>query len=239
MGARGDQERLAMECRFFFYMALAIFLTVFVGFGSQILTRRVWFTDFPWQVHVHVAIFSFWIILYVFQNWLVVRGQANGLHRQIGWVGAVVAAIMVPLGIAGTIGAIMRGSVAGVFPLGFFLALDVLHMVGFGALTFAAIRLRFSPAWHKRLMLCGTILLTAPALSRLAGFLHLGDVTPLTVVAGLLAFISAGIIFDRRVWHRIHPSYWCGLGVVMLVELSIIPVGNSALVVGFTHRLTG
>lgn len=231
------QDRLSRERKFFFSMAAAILLIVLCGFGSQLVTGRAWFTDFPWQVHVHVAVFSSWIILYVVQNWVIVRGEATWLHRCLGWLGAGIAALMVPLGIAGTMAAIARGSINGVFPLGFFLALDVLHMLGFGALTLAGILLRNDSPWHKRLMLCGTVLLTAPALSRLFGLLHLKNLTPLAVIATLLALVLSGIVFDRIVWRRVHPAYWWGLGTISLVEISIVPVGFSTPVIAFAQWL--
>ena len=220
-------------------MAVAIFLTVLAGFGSQLVTRHVWFTDFPWQVHVHAMVFSSWIVIYVVQSWLVVDGRNLALHRRLGWVGAGVAAVMVPLGISATLMAIARGSITGVFPLGLFFALDVLHITGFGALTFAAIRLRRRAGWHKRLMLCGTVIATAPALSRLFGLLPLGNVTPLAVIAALLLFIAAGIAFDVATWRRVHPAYWWGTGAVALVELLIVPVGSSPPVVAFATHLAG
>lgn len=135
--------------------------------------------------------------------------------------------------------AIARGSITGVFPLGLFLALDVLHILGFGMLTFAAIRLRRQAGWHKRLMLCGTTLATAPALSRLFGFLPLGGATPLAVIGALLLFIAAGVAFDVATWRRVHPAYWLGGGTVVVVELLIVPIGFSSPVVGFAARLAG
>lgn len=69
---------------------------------------------------------------------------------------------MVPLGIAGTMIAVARGSVSGLFPLGLFLAMDVLGILGFGVLTFAALRLRNHGRRHKRLMPCGTVPVIAP-----------------------------------------------------------------------------
>ena len=218
-------------------MAIAIFFTVVTGFGSQLITRRAWFTDFPWQVHVHAAVFSSWIDIYVVQNWLVVDAPNLPLHRRLGWLGAGIATLMVPLGISATLMAIACGSITGVFPLGLFLALDVLHIVGFGALTFAAIRLRGQAGWHKRLMLCGTVLAIAPALSRLFGFLPLGSFTPLAVIAALLLFIAAGIAFDVATWRRVHPAYWWGTSVVLLVELLIVPIGFSPPVVAFANHL--
>jgi len=239
MGSAAPSMQLANERRFYFSMAVVIFCTVVAGFGSQLLTRHVWFTDFPWQVHVHALVFSSWIVIYAVQNWLVVDGRHIVLHRRLGWIGAGIAAVMVPLGITATLMAIARGSITGVFPLGFFLALDVLHIIGFGALTFAAIRLRRHAAWHKRLMLCGTVLATAPALSRLLGLLPLGSFTPLAVIAVLVLFVAAGIAFDFATWRRVHPAYWWGAGTVALVELLIAPIGLSPPVVALATRLAG
>ncbi|WP_140851087.1 hypothetical protein [Sphingomonas glacialis] len=50
--------RMAEERRFFFVMSIALFATAVAGFGSDIITGRAWFTDFPWQVHVHAAVFT-------------------------------------------------------------------------------------------------------------------------------------------------------------------------------------
>ena len=188
---------------------------------------------------MHAAVFSSWIEIYVVQSWLVVDDRNIALHRRLGWLGASVAAVMVPLGIAATLMAIARGSINGVFPLGLFLALDVLQILGFGALTFAAIRLRRQAGWHKRLMLSGTVLATAPALSRLFGFLPLGSFTPLAVIAALLLFIAAGIVFDLATCRRVHPAYWWGTGAVVLVELMIVPLGFSPPVVAFANHLAG
>lgn len=231
--------RLADERRFFFYVALAILVVVGAGFGSDVAARHAWFTDFPWPVHVHAVVFSSWIILYVVQSGLVADGRNIRLHRRLGWLGAGIAALMVPFGIAGTVIAIARGSVAGVFPLGLFLAMNTLGVIGFGALTFAALRLRNHAGWHKRLMLCGTALVIGPALGRLQAFLPLGDFSPFAVILGIMVFIFAGIAFDHRVMRRIHPAYWWGLGTVALVQLLTGPIGFSAPVVAFAERLAG
>lgn len=230
-------SKLERERRFFFLMAITILMTVVAGFGSQVAARRVWFADFPWQVHVHAIVFSAWITLYAVQSSLVVQGRHVSLHRRLGWAGAVIASIMVPLGISATLMAIARGSITGIFPLGLFLALDVMHITGFGVLTFAALRLRHNAAWHKRLMLCGTILLTAPAFSRLFSFLPLGAATPLAVIGALAVFIAAAVLFDFVTWRRIHPAYWWGTGTVAVVELLIGPIGLSPPVVAFATNL--
>lgn len=233
----GNAEQLARERKFFFFMSILIFLTVLIGFGSQVVAGRAWFTDFPWQVHVHAIVFSAWTCLYLVQNWLVANGANVGLHRRLGWLGAGIATAMVPLGIAATLIAIARGSITGIFPLGLFLALDVLHILGFGALTFTALMLRNHSDWHKRLMLCGAVLTTAPALSRLLGFLPLGRLTPGAVIAGLASYVIVAMVFDKANRTRVHSAFWWGFGTVAIVELSIVPLGFSPAVVAFATQL--
>lgn len=230
---------MAEERRFFFVMSILIFATAIAGFGSDIVVGRAWFNDFPWQVHVHAVVFTCWIVLYVVQNWLVVDARNIALHRRLGWLGAAIAGIMVPLGIAATMMAVARGSIAGIFPLGLFLVMDILGILGFAALTFVAIRLRNHAGWHKRLMLCGTVLVIAPGIGRLVGPLPLGDLTPVALFAAIMLYILAGIVFDLIVLRRIHPAYWWGAGTVALLQLLTGPIGFSPPVVAFAQRLAG
>ena len=229
--------RMAEERQFFFVMSIVILVTTIAGFGSDIVIHHVWFTDFPWQVHLHAVVFTFWLVLYVVQNWLVMDGNNIMLHRRLGWLGAGIATIMVPLGIAATMMAVARGSIAGIFPLSLFLVMDVLGILGFAALTFAAIRLRNHAGWHKRLMLCGTVLVIAPGIGRLVGPLPLGDLTPFALFAAIMLYILVGIVFDLIVFRRIHPAYWWGAGTVALLQLMTGPIGFSPPVVAFAERL--
>lgn len=237
--AKTSATNLAAERRFFWYMALAILVAAVAGFGSDVFARQVWFTDFPWPVHVHAIFFSSWIVLYVVQNWLAAYRRDFTAHRRLGWLGAGIATLMVPLGIAGTIGAIARGSVTGVFPLGLFLPMNVLGLIGFGALTLGAIRLRRFPEWHKRLMLCGTVLVIGPAFGRLQAMLPLGDLGPFAVVGAMLLYVFVGIVFDLSTRRRVHPGYWWGTATIMLVQLLSGPIGFSAPVGAFAGRLAG
>ena len=228
---------MAEERWFFFVMSIVIFATAVAGFGSDIVINHVWFTDFPWQVHVHAVVFTSWVLLYVVQNWLVVDGHNIMLHRRLGWLGAGIATLMVPLGIAATLMAVARGSIAGMFPLGFFLAMDILGILGFAALTFAAVRLRNHAGWHKRLMLCGTVLVIAPGIGRLMGILPLGNFAPFAIIAAIMLYILIGMAFDLVILRRIHPAYWWGAGTVALLQLMTGPIGFSPPVVGFAERL--
>ncbi len=230
------RSSLASERRFFLIMAIAIAVTVVAGFTVNAARTHWDFLELPVQVHLHAAIFSAWILLYVVQNWLIVRGSFTR-HRQLGVLGAGMAAVMVVLGIVTTVMAIAQHRVPPFFPPGIFLVLDVLGIVGFGILTAWAIALRKQAAWHKRLMLCATILVMSPALGRLLPMPLLGSFAPLAVFASMAVFVIAGIAFDVHARGRVHPAYWCGAAVLVVTQGLVGPLGFSAPVLRLVTRL--
>jgi uncharacterized membrane protein YozB (DUF420 family) len=221
-----QRNLLASERRFFFGMGIAIALTVIVGFTLNAARMHWTYLELPAQVHWHAGAFLAWIILYVVQNWLIVRGSITR-HRQLGMLGAFIAASMVVLGIATTVAAVEQHRVPPFFPPGVFLVLDVLGIIGFGILTAWAIALRKQAAWHKRLMLCGTILVMSPAIGRILPMPLLGKFAPLAVFASMAVYVIAGMIFDLRLRGRIHPAYYWGGGVLVVTNVLVGPLGFS------------
>ncbi len=194
------------------------------------------FPELPPQVHLHDVVFLAWILLYLGQNWLIVRGSVTR-HRQLGMIGASIAAVMVVLGITTTVTAIEQHRVPPFFPPGVFLVLDVLGVIGFGILTGSAIALRKQAAWHKRLMLCGTILVMSPALGRILPMPLLGKFAPLAVFASMAVYVIAGMIFDLRLRGKIHPAYYWGGGVLVVTNVLVGPLGFSPPVLRLVERL--
>ncbi len=232
----GHHTVLASERRFFLIMALVIAATVFLGFGMN-FQRNAWaFASLPLYVHLHGAVFTFWILLYVLQNWLVANGSVT-IHRQLGMLGAGVAATMVVLGIATTMLAVVHHRVPGFFPSGVFLVLDVVGVLGFGVLTGWAIRLRHQAAWHKRLMLCGTILVMSPAIGRILPMPLLGRFAGLAVFTTMALYVIAGMAFDLKSRGRVHPAYWWGGGVLVATQVVIGALGFSRPVLWMVERL--
>ncbi len=227
---------LASERRFFFGMAIAIALTVIVGFTLNAARMHWTYLELPAQVHWHAGAFLAWIILYVVQNWLIVRGSIKR-HRQLGMLGAVIAASMVVLGIVTTVAAVEQHRVPPFFPPGVFLVLDVLGIIGFGILTAWAIALRKQAAWHKRLMLCGTILVMSPAIGRILPMPLLGKFAPLAVFASMAVYVIAGMFFDLRLRGRIHPAYYWGGGVLVVTNVLVGPLGFSPPVLRLVEHL--
>ncbi|WP_139226902.1 hypothetical protein [Sphingomonas sp. OK281] len=227
---------VASERRFFLGMAIAIAVTVIFGFTLNAARMHWTFLELPGQVHLHAAAFLAWILLYVVQNWLIVRGSIVR-HRQLGVLGAIIAALMVVLGIVTTVAAVQQHRVPPFFPPGVFLVLDVLGILGFGILTAWAIALRKQAAWHKRLMLCGTILVMSPALGRILPMPLLGQFAPLAVFASMAVYVIVGMIFDLRLRGRIHPAYYWGGGVLVVTNVLVGPLGFSPPVLRLVEHL--
>jgi len=153
------------ERLFFLVMAIAIAITVVTAFG---LFRLAGISSFgaPWWVHVHAVTFMIWTGFYVLQNALVFRNDI-GLHRRLGRIGAVYAIWIVFVGLVLTPVTLAAHRWPPFFTAPYFLALDWVNIVVFGALFYAAIHNRKRTDWHRRLMLCATVCLIAPALGRL------------------------------------------------------------------------
>ena len=96
------QDDIASERLFFLIMAIVIAVTVIFGFTVNAARMHWTFLSLPWHVHLHAVVFSSWIMLYVVQNWLIVRGSVRR-HRQLGMIGAGIAAVMIVLGIVTTV----------------------------------------------------------------------------------------------------------------------------------------
>jgi hypothetical protein len=201
------------ERLFFLVMAIAIAVTVVVAFS---LFRFAGISSFgaPWWVHIHAVTFMTWIGFYVLQNALVYRNDI-ALHRRLGRIGAVYAVWMVLVGLVLTPLTLAAGRSPPFFTPPYFLALDWVNIAVFGALLYAAVRNHQRTDWHRRLMLCATVCLIAPALGRLI-VLSGNEMTAPVNVATLLIYVIVGMLFDWRNRGRVHPAYGWGAGALVL-----------------------
>jgi len=208
-----------------FYLGLSLAMAaVFVGGFSRTVPGDFLDTPaLPLLLHVHGAVFTVWVLLFVAQPALIARGSIR-LHRRIGWAGAGLAAAMVVMGIAATLFAIHHHAVPPFFPPTVFLVMNVIGILAFGGLVAAGVKLRRRPEWHKRLMLCATISILGPGLGRLLPMPSFGAAAPLVMFGAILSFAIAGMIADLIVRHRIHPAYIWGTGVILLTDLAIGPL---------------
>lgn len=222
--------------RFFLIMALVIAATVVFGFTLNASRYHFDVSSLPPLVHVHAGVFVAWIVFFVLQSGLVVSGSVS-LHRKLGWFGAALAVLMVVTGIAVTVGCVKRGAVPPFFPPNIFLMVDVLGVLSFFGLTAAAVALRRSPEWHRRLMLCGTIMVMSPAWGRILPMPLLGPWGGWAVFAAMMVYVFAGAIYDLVTTRRVHPAYFWGGGAILLTQILIGPVAFSPPVMAWTASL--
>jgi hypothetical protein len=105
------------------------------------------------------------------------------------------------------------------FTPAYFLALDWVNVVVFGVLILAAIRNRRRTDWHRRLMLCATVCVIAPALGRLI-VLSGNEMTAPVNAALLLVYVLVAMAFDWVNRGRIHPAFGWGAGALALFAVA-------------------
>jgi hypothetical protein len=220
------EERVPDARRYFFViMASTITVVVFAGFAPSFYLRAAFQPDNKLSVllHIHGAVFSTWIILFLVQAILIVRGS-RALHRRLGWFAAVVAAAMVGLVAAATVEEMRRVPPSPPAPLA--LALNTFDMVVFAILVSSAIYLRKQPEWHKRLLLSATlVLLGAPILRVL--ILVAGHVSHELLIIDVLLVDLLFLMcfaFDLHTRHRIHPAYYCALALLLVDQVTTFSV---------------
>jgi hypothetical protein len=220
-------------------MALVIAAATFVGFAPSYYLAAIYGTK-PLSIllHVHGIVFTAWILLYVAQTGLIAAGRTD-IHRILGPFALALAVAMVPLGIAT---AIITKQVAAahhappqgpplVFPLGAILTFAVL--VGAGA------ALRKRSAWHKRLMLLGTIAILTTPLARVTRFTHIG-LSP--AFGGMILtdiLLGALVIYDVRTRGRLHAATLWGGGFFLATQALRIGLNLTPAWQAFAKSLTG
>ena len=209
--------RVHNERLFYTGMAVAMALTVFVGFApSYFLKAYFGGPPFNTLVHAHGAAFTAWFLLFFSQTALIAARRTD-VHRKLGVVGIALALVLLILGITTAIGAIR----AGVAPPGIdprsFLVFSFSDIVAFALFVGIGISYRKQPETHKRLMLLATIPVLEPAITRLPGIFAFGPIA-FFAVQGL--FVLAGPVYDFASRRRVHPVYiWGGLFIVIMWPL--------------------
>jgi hypothetical protein len=214
---------------FFSGMAIAAAVVVFVGFAPTYYLRSLYATTaLPALVHLHGALFSAWIVLLVVQTSLVAMKRTD-IHRRLGVAGAALAVAML---VVGYVVAINQGSrsvsIPGPLAPGSlqFTIVPIGGLVVFATLIGAAFVLRRRTAFHKRLMLLGTIDPLNAAVDRLPG-VGVSGLAPFYY--GTDMFLLALVLYDVVSLRRIHPAtLWGGLFLVASQWLRVTVADTTA-----------
>lgn len=213
--------------RFYLIMSL-LMAAVFVGGFSTTVPGDFAPPGLPLLLHVHGAISTCWVLLFVAQPAFIARGSLK-LHRQVGMVGAGLAGLMAIMALVATVFAIRYGRVPLFFPPAIFLFLNLLGILAFAGLIAGGVALRRKAEWHKRLMLCATITILGPGLGRLLPMPSFGEAAPLVMFGVILLFGLAGPVADLVTRKRVHPAYAWGLAAIVLSNVLVAPLAFSPL----------
>jgi hypothetical protein len=221
---------------FYTAMAVAIAATVFAGFAPTYFLKG-YFGSPPLSllVHAHGLAFTSWLVLFFTQTVLIASRRVD-LHRKLGVVGAVLAGILVILGVATAIGSVRANHTPPGLDPRSFLALPLFDILVFAILVGVGITFRKNPETHKRLMLLATIAMLDAAIARLPGLFALG---PLAFFAVQDLFVIAGPVYDFASRRRINAAYWWG-GLLILVSQPVrLLISQTPLWLAFGDWLKG
>lgn len=218
---------------FFSCFAIAMALSVIVGFAGTYYARLLSSAPlhtfggraFTWLVHLHGAVFTSWVLLFIVQTALVASHRTK-VHMRLGIAGGALAVVMVVLGVITASEAARAGTaVPGTTPLQFF-AIPFFDMVLFGAFVSLALWNRKNKETHKRLMVMAYISIIAASVARWPGVLPLG---PLGFYGFTMIFLVAAIVYDAITRRRVHPVYiWGGTAFLLSIPLRLALSGTHA-----------
>lgn len=174
----------------------------------------------PWFVHLHGATALGWIVLFITQARLVGVGRTS-FHRRLGLCALPLAIAVWAIGIATALWAAERDipeqGTAATSSMGGTVSGLTLYLL----LVAAAVALRRSPDWHKRLAMLATIQLLWPAFFRLRHLLPAvphPDVTFALILAYSPILVAA--LRDRVRFGKVHPV-WAFVGPALVIEQTL------------------
>jgi len=196
-----------------FYLAMSVMMLALVTYGfSNTIGPGLLHTRRPVRdimlLSIHGAVFYAWMLFMVAQAALI-RLRHIRLHRLLGWFGAADAVLVVIMGLWATF------HQPAPFALGM---VGVLSMAGFGIPVALAILWRKRPAYHRRLLLIGTAMLTNAAFARFPGSYLPGHF----FYAGTDLLIAIGVARDLWKERSIHVVYRYAMPILLAAEIAVL-----------------
>jgi hypothetical protein len=220
-----------------FYLIMALVLTGIAIRGfSRTIPGDLTTPGFPALLWVHAAVFTAWVALFVAQPALIMAGSLRW-HRRLGWVGTGLACAMVALGGIAVLMGLISGHVPSFYPHGLFLMRGMIGLMIFAGLVAAGIMNRRRGEWHKRFLLCASLIVVLPGLERAMPLERFGDHWPFAVDATIDALALAGPAFDLIARRRIHPAYLWGVGAIIAGQAAVYVLAPSAAATFLLHAL--
>ena len=199
--------------------AMAICALVVAGFWPSYFSKLFSAESQPLTVlvHVHGALMTAWIALFVVQVLLVTMGRVD-LHRRMGVLGVALLALILIVAVPTTIVATKLGGHHMPGPALPGLALVIAAFTEFITLGSLGLFYRHRSDIHKRLMVLATFAATDAGVARLP-FDFLDSIAKVHLANDLVLF--AVIAIDTARHRRLHPAFlWGSAFLVALQTLS-------------------
>jgi hypothetical protein len=216
-------------------MAVVALIVVLVGFAPTYFLAGLFRAPLPNRlVHVHGAVFTLWIILFITQISLVTARRTD-LHRLLGRLGFVLAVAVILLGtVAASDGLARHLAQAGADTaegVRAFYAIPLGDMLMFSTFIYIGYRNRFQPVVHKRLMWFATLSILDAGFDRWRVFepyappiVDLICFTPLLLLTIGYDWWSKGKVQRITIWSTIF---------VVAVQQIRYPIGHTAVFQSF------
>jgi hypothetical protein len=205
-------------------MALLLCVCVYIGFSPTYFRAGLVRAPLPSPIlHVHGAVFTLWMLLFVVQATLISARRVHW-HRSLGTIAFCLPPIMVVLGVITAIDALRRGVMIGPLDPSVSLAIPLIGIVAFAIVIFASWRARRRPDSHKRLILLATIGITAAAFGRFP-WDRIGLPPAAGAVTGVGALLLVYLIFELATLRRIHRTTMWAAPLVLAAVAFAVPIG--------------
>lgn len=185
--------------RFLFGTAIFALIYCVAGFGLRAATDPATQDRLSSPVIALAALMTAWLALFAWQVHLRQSGRI-AQHMALGRAGAVVAAVLVPVGIYISLTAGRE------FESALFVLLNAFGFIGFAVLVALAIGAiaRGNVDAHRRYMLVATLLFLGPATGRWLPMVGLPGILAPPILLGIL--VAVPLIYDRKAHTRWHPA---------------------------------
>lgn len=221
---------------FFGGMAVLLCLVVIAGFFRTYFGAGLVNAPLPSPIlHVHAAVFTAWMVLFLVQAALVPLHRL-AWHRALGTIAFCLPPLMVALGLIAAIDALDRKVMIGTLDPAVSLAIPLCSITAFAVVIFAAWKTRRRPDAHKRLIVLATIGLADAALGRFP-WEQMGIPTAAGAVIGLAVLILLVVAYDLLSLRRVHRSTRWAAPLIFMAGAFAVPIGMTAAWHGFASLL--
>lgn len=222
-------QRVVRDRRLYAWAAFFVPIVVLIGFARTYYLKGLFGApSLPGLlVHLHGIVMTSWVLLFVVQVWLI-SSRRTKVHQRLGVWGAVLALLVLVVGVATAISAAARGAVPpGAPPPLQFLVIPLGDMFVFAVLIGIALYFRRRMEIHKRLMLLAAVNLLTPAIARIPlQFIETGG--PLVFFGLTDLFLVACVAIDTFKNRRLHPAFlWGTLFIVASQPLRLLLAGTN------------